>query len=344
MKLGVNLIYRGAADLAVRAEELGYDVAFAPEGNGSDAVSVLGLVAGRTRRIGIGSAVMQIPGRSPALTALTASTLQTLSEGRFRLGLGVSNPDVSDGWHGVPFARPITRTREYLEVVRLAMAGEPLRYDGEIYRLPATPAERTPIPLVAERPETPVPIYLAALGPGNIRLAGEVADGWIGVFMQATDVAQAVTRLAEGRLRAGADMAGFEVTPCLATSIGADIEECVDRLRPHFAHLMGIGVTERNVYCGLAARLGYPDEAAEVSRLVHEGDRAGAAKAVPAAFVDRTALVGPIERVAERMRAYAEAGATTLSIMVSAAATDLDGRMTMLRDAMAALDTSGVRT
>jgi F420-dependent oxidoreductase-like protein len=344
VKLGVNLICRGAAELAVRAEELGYHVAFAPEGNGSDAVSVLGLVAGRTSRIGLGSAVMQIPARSPASTALTASTLQTLSGGRFRLGLGVSNPDVSDGWHGVPFARPTARTREYLEIVRMALAGEPLRYEGEHYRLPASGDERAPVPLVAAAPEVPVPIHLAAMGPGNMRLAGAVADGWIGVFMQVQDVADAVSLLAEGRRRAGVDMTGFEVTPCLATAIGADVEECVDLLRPHFAHLMGIGAAERNVYCRLAARLGYPDEAAEVNRRVHEGDRAGAATAVPTGFVDRTALVGPVERVGERMRAYAGAGATTLSVMVSAAATDLDGRMALLSEAMAALDASGVRT
>ncbi|NXY97064.1 LLM class flavin-dependent oxidoreductase [Streptomyces sp. BR123] len=343
MKLGVNLSYQGAAELAVAAERLGYDVALAPEGYRSDAASVLGLVAGRTERIALGSAVMQIPARSPALAALTAATLQSLSGGRFRLGLGVSNPDVSEGWYGVPFAEPLGRTREYVEIVRQALRGEPVRYEGRHYRLPSSGSGAAPLHVITEPAGAPVPVYLGAVGPRNLALAGEIADGWIGVFAAPDQVAESVAHIATGRERAGRPPAGFDVMPCLATAIGEDTDACVDLLRAHYAYLMGIGAPERNFYIALATRMGFGAQAAEVGRLAAEGDRGGAARAVPAGFVDRTALVGPVDRVAERMRAYAKAGVTTLSVMISAVAVGLDERIAVLERAMAALDLSGVR-
>ncbi|WSU98438.1 LLM class flavin-dependent oxidoreductase [Streptomyces sp. NBC_01023] len=343
MKLGVNLTYQGAAELAVRAEQLGYDVAFAPEGYRSDAPSVLGLVAGRTERIGLASGVMQIPARTPALAALTAATLNSLSNGRFRLGLGVSNPEVSDGWYGVPFGQPLQRTREYVEIVRMALSGEPVRYQGEHYRLPYSGSGGAPLHVITEGAHSPVPVYLGAVGPKNLRLAGEIADGWIGVFAAPEHVAESVGHIRQGRESVGGTMSGFEAIPALATSIGEDTDECIDLLRDHYAHLMGIGTAERNFYCSLAARLGFADEAAEVSGFVRAGDRARAAKAVPRDFIDGTSLAGPVSRVAGRLREYADTGATTLSIMISAVATDLDGRLAILEQAMTALDRSGVR-
>ncbi|MFJ4524577.1 LLM class flavin-dependent oxidoreductase [Streptomyces sp. NPDC088810] len=342
MKLGVNLTYQGVSELAVTAERLGYDVAFAPEGYRSDAASVLGLVAGRTERIGLASGVMQIPARTPGLAALTAATLNSLSGGRFRLGLGVSNPDVSDGWYGVPFDRPLERTREYVEIVRRALSGEPVVYAGEHYRLPYSGATGAPLHVITEPAGTSVPVYLGAVGPRNLRLAGELADGWIGVFAAPEHVAESVERIAAGRALRGSTMAGFEVIPCLATSVGDDIAACIDLLRAHYAHLMGIGDPERNFYCKLAARLGWEQEAREVSLRVRRGDRAGAAAAVPAGFIDRTSLAGPVDRIAERMAAYAGAGVTTLSIMISAVDTDLAGRLAVLEQARAALEKSGV--
>ncbi|MFD0267515.1 LLM class flavin-dependent oxidoreductase [Streptomyces sp. NPDC127106] len=352
MKLGVNLSYQGAAELAVAAERLGYDVALAPEGYRSDAASVLGLVAGRTERIALGSGVMQIPARSPALAALTAATLQSLSGGRFRLGLGVSNPDVSEGWYGVPFAEPLGRTREYVEIVRQALTGDPVRYEGRHYRLPSSGSGAAPLHVITEPAGAPVPVYLGAVGPRNLALAGEIADGWIGVFATPEQVAESVGHIAAGRERAGRagragqtgrSPAGFDVMPCLATAIGEDTDACVDLLRAHYAYLMGIGAPERNFYIALATRMGFGAAAAEVGRLAAEGDRAGAARAVPAGFVNRTALVGPVERVAERMREYAEAGVTTLGVMISAVAVGLDERIAVLERAMTALDLSGVR-
>lgn len=343
MKLGVNLIYRGAAKLASAAEELGFDVAFAPEGYRSDAASVLGLVAGRTSRIGLASGVMQIPARTPGLAALTAATLDSLSGGRFRLGLGVSNPDVSDGWYGVPFDQPLGRTREYVEIVRSALCGTPVTYSGKHYRLPSAGAEAAPLHVITEQSGAGVPIYLGAVGPRNLRLAGEIADGWIGVFATPAHIAESVRHLAEGRALRGAGLAGFEVIPCLATAVGEDVDRCVDALRAHYAHLMSIGAPERNFYCRLAGELGWPREAAEVSRLAGAGDRVGAAATVPGGFVDRTSLVGPVGRIADRMAEYAAAGVTTLSLMISAVDTDLPGRVAILEQVATAWEKSGVR-
>ncbi len=178
MRLGVNLFYRWAPEVSREAERLGYGMVLAPEGFRSDAATVLGAVAGATTSIGLASGVFQIPGRAPGMTALTAATLDALSGGRFRLGLGVSNPDVSEGWYGVGFDRPLTRTREYVEVIRMAFRGEPVRYEGETLRLGGD-AE---LVLTTEPLRADLPIYLAAVGPRSLELAGEIADGWIGVF------------------------------------------------------------------------------------------------------------------------------------------------------------------
>ena len=180
MKLAVNLVATDAVALAVRAEKLGYELVLAPEGYRSDAVSVLGLVAGRTERIALGSCVMQIPARPPATAAMTAATLDALSDGRFRLGLGVSNPDVSEGWYGVPFDGPLGRTREYVEIVRAALKGAPVTYVGSHFQLPSGTRASAPLHLYTERLRPTMPIYLAAVGPQNLRLAGRIADGWLG--------------------------------------------------------------------------------------------------------------------------------------------------------------------
>ncbi|MBB5122716.1 luciferase [Streptomyces eurocidicus] len=338
MRLGANLIYQGAGELARAAEELGYDVVLAPEGYRSDAVSVLGLAAGATRHIGLASGVMQIPARPPGTAALTAATLDALSGGRFRLGLGVSNPDVSHGWYGVRFDRPLARTREYVDIVRRALAGESVTYEGEHFRLPV-PGTRgdAPLYLHTERPRSAVPVYLAAVGPRALRLAGEIADGWIGVFASPEDVAGAVAEIRAGRLRAGRAMAGFDVLPSLPAAVADDVDSAVDALRGQYVYLLGIGDPERNFYCAMARRMGYGREAALLRERLAAGDRKGAGAALPAAFIDRTALVGPVPRLADRMRAYADAGVTTLGVMVSAAATTLDGRTRILRAAAAAL-------
>ncbi|MFE0464618.1 LLM class flavin-dependent oxidoreductase [Kitasatospora sp. NPDC058965] len=341
MRLAVNLGYQGAAELALAAEESDYALALAPEGYRSDAASVLGLLAGRTRRIALGSAVMQLPARPPGLTALTAATLHALSGGRFRLGLGASNPHVATGWYGAAYDHPVARTREYLTVLRRALTGEPVEHRGRYYPLPAGggPAA-APLHVLTERPGPALPIHLAALGPAMLRLAGELADGWLGVFNTPESLAEAVALLAAGR--PGGDLTGFEVLPSLPTAIDPDPRAAVDRLRAHYVYMLGIGAAADNCYCQLAERLGFGPQTALVRARLAVGDRAGAAAAVPAGFVERTALVGPVERVAERMAAYAGAGATTLGVMVTAADTDLAGRVRILRDAARAATLAAV--
>ncbi|MEV8504807.1 LLM class flavin-dependent oxidoreductase [Actinoplanes sp. NPDC051475] len=330
MRLGVNLPRHGAADLAVEAERLGYDLALASEGYRADAPSVLGLVAGRTERIGLASGVMQIPARPPGAAALTAATLDALSGGRFRLGLGVSNPHVSDGWYGVPFDHPIGRTREYVDIVRRALAGGPVRYSGKHFSLPAHGREEAPLQLLVEPLNAGVPVYLGAAGPQSLRLAGEIADGWVSGFTTPQLVAASVAQLEAGRRRAGRTMDGFEVIPFVAVSVADTVEAAADGLRRHYAHLLGIGGAG-NFYGSLAAGMGFEREMAAFHERLRAGDHAGAAAAVPAGFIDRTALLGPLPRIAEGMRAYAEAGVTLLSVLVTANQTDLAGQLAVLR-------------
>ncbi|MFF9770261.1 LLM class flavin-dependent oxidoreductase [Streptomyces sp. NPDC014636] len=338
MRLAVNLVHQGAGELARAAERLGYAAALAPEGYRSDAASVLGLVAGVTERIALISGVMQIPGRPPAMTALTAATLDSLSGGRFRLGLGVSNPDVSVGWYGVPFTRPLERTREYVDIVRRALEGGPVTHQGAHFEV-GGPA---PLHLLTERRPGRLPVLLAAVGPRNLRLAGEIADGWLGVFTSPEAVARSVAEIRKGR--GTDDLDGFDVLPSLPTAVADTAEEAADLLRGQYVYLMGIGDPDRNFYCSMARSMGYEAETAAFLDRLGAGDRAGAGAALPVGFIDRTALIGPVDRIADRMREYADAGVTTLGVMVSAAATGLDGRLTIVEAAARALERSGTAT
>jgi F420-dependent oxidoreductase-like protein len=333
MRLAANLTPDGAGPLAEEAERLGYDLLLAAEGYRADAVSVLGLVAGRTTRIALGSGVMQIPARPPGTAALTAATLDALSGGRFRLGLGVSNPHVSDGWYGVDFADPLGRTREYVGVVRRALTGEPVRNEGPHFPLPRRGHGNAPLTVPA-RPD--LPIYLGASGPRSLRLAGEIADGWLSGFTTPELVARSVARIGAGR----ATMRGFDVIPFVAIAVADDPREAAAELRRHYAHLLGIG-GEDNFYARLARELGYDREIDDLQRCLKAGDGLGAARAVPFGFVDRTALLGPIPRIAERMREFRDAGVTHLSIMVSANDGDAAARLRLLRYAAEAAELAG---
>lgn len=341
MRLAANLVYQGAGELASTAERLGYDVVLAPEGYRSDAASVLGLVAGQTTRIGLASGVMQIPARPPGLTALTAATLDYLSDGRFRLGLGVSNPEVAAGWYGQPSDRPLARIREYVAIVRKAWEGGPVTHEGEYFQLPADGRGGAPLHLFTEQRRTRIPVYLAAVGPRALQLAGEISDGWIGVFASPQAVAESVKHIHAGGQLAGREMSGFDVMPCLPTAIADEVGTAVELLRAQYLYLLSIGHPEQNFYCALARRMGFGEHMDRFSRRLAAGDRVGAGTAIPAAFIDQTALAGPVPRLAQRMRAYADAGVTTLGIMVSAAATSHSGRLQILADAAAALTQSG---
>src|SRR6266516_5882550 len=217
MRLGLNLGYWRAGDdaenlaLAREADRLGYAVAWAAEAWGSDVVSVLSWVAAQTERIDVGSAIMQIPARAPAMTAMTAATLDTLSGGRFRLGLGVSGPQVSEGWHGVRFAKPLARTREYVEIVQMALARKRVRYEGSTYTLPLPDGPGKALQLTVHPVREHIPIYLAAVGPKNLELAGEIADGWLAIFYSPDHRDELFEHLTTGRAKVGKTLDGFDV-------------------------------------------------------------------------------------------------------------------------------------
>ncbi|MGH3424042.1 MAG: LLM class F420-dependent oxidoreductase [Nocardioidaceae bacterium] len=347
MRLGINLGYFGAGvdrdnlALAREAERLGFAVAWAAEAYGSDAATVLAWVAAQTERIDVGSAVFQIPARSPAMAAMTAATLDSLSGGRFRLGLGVSGPQVSEGWHGVRFDKPLGRTREYVSVVRAALARERVSHQGRHYQLPLPDGPGKALKLTVHPVRERVPVYLAAIGPKNLQLAGEVADGWLAVFFSPQYAAEQLDRVRTGRRAVGKDMTGFDVVPTVPIIVGADVRAAADHVRGYAAlYVGGMGSREKNFYNALACRMGYEGEAAEVQDRYLSRDYQGAMAAVPFEFIDRTALLGPVERLADRMREYAEAGVTTLTL--SPFAGTLDERVATLRAAVDALDRAGV--
>jgi F420-dependent oxidoreductase-like protein len=321
VRLGLNLGYWGAGNdpanlaLAKQADELGYAVVWAAEAYGSDAVTVLSWIAARTSRIDVGAAVLQIPARTPAMTAMTAATLDTLSGGRFRLGLGVSGPQVSEGWHGVRFAAPLGRTREYVEIVRTALSRKRLKFEGEHFTLPLPDGAGKALRLTVRPARKHIPLYLAAIGPKNLALTGEIADGWLPVFFSPEHAGEQLARIRAGAEVAGRSMDGFDVAPTVPLVVGDDWKVCADAVRGYAAlYLGGMGSREKNFYNQLAARMGFEAEAAEVQEKYLARDRAGAMAAVPLEFLDATSLLGPKERIAEKMTQFAEAGVTTLSV------------------------------
>lgn len=348
MRLGINLGYWGAGmdedNLAVarEAERLGYDVCWAAEAYGSDAPTVVAWVAAHTERIDVGTGIMQIPARAPAMTAMTAATLDTLSGGRFRLGLGVSGPQVSEGWYGVSFARPLGRTREYVEIVRRVMARERLTHEGRHFTLPLPGAPGKPLRLTIHPPRPRVPLYIAALGPKNLELTGEIADGALLVFFAPEHAEETVLApLRAGRAKAGAGLDGFDIVPTVPLAVGEDVRALADHFRPYTAlYVGGMGSREHNFYNRLAQRMGYGREAAEIQERYLAGDREGAAAAVPHDLIDSTTLVGPVARVADRMRAYADAGVTTLTL--APAGLTREERLANLRAGAEALERAGL--
>lgn len=349
MKLAVNLGYWGMGTnsdnlaLAVEADKLGYSVAWAAEAYGSDVVTVLSWVAAQTQRIHVGSAIMQIPARTPTMTAMTAATLDTLSDGRFRLGLGVSGPQVSEGWHGVRFARPLARTREYVEIVELALSRRRVRYDGDTYVLPLPDGPGKALHLMVHPVREHIPIYLAAIGPKNLKLTGEIADGWLGVLFAPTFAQEILGPIAEGRAKVGKSMAGFDVVPTVAMSVGTDVAACSLPVRPNLAlYIGGMGSREQNFYYNLAVRMGYGAEAATIQNQYLSRDYDGAAATVPDQLVDAVSLLGPPERIAERMGEFAAAGVNTLAI--TPYGESMSDRLRTLTVALKALERSGAAT
>ena len=337
MELGVHIGYWGlgltASDqLAIvrEAESLGYASVWASEAYGSDAATVLGWIAAQTERIRIGSAIFQIPARSPAMTAMTAATLDQLSGGRMLLGIGSSGPQVAEGWHGQRFARQIQRTREYVTVVRTALERRRLEFHGETIDLPLPDGPGIPLKLTIAPVQDRIPIYLAAMGPNNTRLAGEVADGWIPMVFSPEHLGESRALLEEGAAAAGRSLDGFDVAPGVWLAVDDDAEAARDAVRPHVAlYVGGMGSRKRNFYNEMARRYGFEDAAARVQDLYLDGRRDDAAAAVPAELIDLIALCGTPDRIRERLDVYREAGVGTLGLMPLAGTRD--GRIEQLR-------------
>ena len=341
MRLGLSCGFWGQGRdeeniaLVQRADELGVDVAWVAEAYGPDAVSVLSFLAARTQRIGLGAGVLQIPARTPAATAMASVSLDSLSGGRFRLGLGVSGPQVSEGWHGVRFGRPLARTREYVEIVRSALDRRPVSYDGEFFTLPLPDGPGKALRLTHTH-HAKVPIYLAAVGPRNLELSGEIADGWLGVFVAPDFFAEQKAQIDAGLARRHTPpVRPFEMDATVALAVGDDLEACVRTVSPYPAlYVGGMGSRKHNFYNQLACRMGYEQEAARVQDLYLEKRYAEAAASLPPQFVDDTSLLGDVDRVTERMRRYRDAGITTLT--VAPWGKDLEARMAALEAAVEA--------
>jgi F420-dependent oxidoreductase-like protein len=316
MRLGLTAGYSGAQmgvniALIEEAERLGFHSVWTAEAYGSDAVSPLAWIAARTTKIRLGTAIMQMPARTPAMTAMTAMTLDALSGGRFILGLGPSGPQVVEGWHGVPYGKPLTRTREYIAIVRKILAREaPLEHKGEHYQIPYTGPDATglgkPLKSILHGRKD-LEIYTASIGPAGIACSAEVANGLIPVWMNPERFDLFAPHLEKGFAKAGGgkSLASFDVAPFVTCILGDDLAKCRMPVKGMLAlYIGGMGARGKNFYNDLAKRLGYEAEAAKIQDLYLDGKKAEAMAAVPDRLVDETALVGPKERILERLAAW----------------------------------------
>jgi F420-dependent oxidoreductase-like protein len=320
VKLGLNLGYAppgtnpaSLVPLVQTAEQLGYDSVWAAEAWGTDAVTVLAWLGASTATIKLGSAIMQIPGRTPANTAMTAATLDLMSGGRVILGLGTSGPQVVEGWHGQPWGKPLGKTREYIELVRAALRRDVVEHAGEHYRIPYDGPGATglgkPLKLMLRPLRADIPIYLAAIGPKNVALAAEIADGWLPIFVVPERFDDAF-----GQSLAGA-RDGFEIAATASVLVGDDVQALRDALKPQLAlYVGGMGAKGRNFYNSLVRRYGFEADAERIQELYLGGHHRDAIAAVPDELVDAVALVGPKERIRDRLEAWRETPVTTLIV------------------------------
>lgn len=322
MQLGLVLGYWGSVPdkglaLAQEAERLGFHSVWVAEAYGTDAFTPLAWIAAQTSRIGLGTAIAQIPARTPAMTAMTVSTLDMLSNGRVHLGLGVSGPQVVEGWHGVPYGKPLARTREYIAIVRDMLRREgPTRFQGEYYRLPYDGPDATglgrPLKLIHHTVRKHVPIYLGAMGPKNVALAAEVADGWFPHLLSPLHVEDIYRpHLEEGFARAGGgkSLAGFDIVAQVYVTVGDDLAACRQVEKERLALILGgYGARSRNFYVNTVARYGYAKVLEQVQDLYLAGNKAAAAQAIPDELVDELTLVGPRAHVKEQLDRWRKSG------------------------------------
>jgi F420-dependent oxidoreductase-like protein len=291
---------------------------------------VLAWLAAQTQKIRLGSAIFQMPGRSPAMTAMTAATLDQLSGGRMLLGIGSSGPQVAEGWHGQRFARQLQRTREYVAVVRMALARERVDFHGETIELPLPDGPGKALKLMIPPVQERIPIYVAAIGPKNTALAGEIADGWIPTFFSPEYVADFRALLEEGAGRSGRSLDGFDIAPTVNAYVSDDREQARDLMRPVLAlYIGGMGSRDQNFYNRLVQRYGFEAQAAEIQDLYLSGKKDEAGAAIPNELIDMISLAGPADVVRDRLGAFRDAGVGTL--MITPMAFTRDERIEQLR-------------
>jgi len=320
--------WQAASAYAVEAERLGVDCLWSAEAWGHDAVTPLAFLAARTSRIRLGTGIMQAGTRTPALIAMTAMSLAAMSGGRFILGLGVSGPQVIEGWHGIRFERPVQRMRETVEIVLRAARGERLAYKGKIYELPLPGGEGKALRSAA-RPQPEIPIYLATLSPRSLEMTGEIADGWLGTSFMPEHARVFLDHLEAGAVRAGRSLAQLDLQAGGVVAFSDDVERLIPSRKPGLAFTLGaMGSRQHNFYNDAFKRAGYEDVAVEVQRLWLDGRREEAAARVPDELVLKTNLLGTEAMVRKRLETYRQAGITTLR--VEPAGDSLDARLATL--------------
>lgn len=325
MKLGINIGYSGAEmsvpmDLIRSVEALGYDSVWTAEAYGSDAITPLAYIAALTTRIKLGTAILQVPARTPAMCAMTMSTLDVLSGGRVLVGLGLSGPQVVEGWHGVPYGKPAARMREYVEILRAIWErADPVSYHGEEYQMPYAGPGATGLgkPLKSILHGRQLPVYLATMGPVNIRTTAELADGWLPIWFSPQRMGMFRPHLEEGFRRAGGGKTwkDFDIVAGCTVAVGENVKMLLAMQKPMLALYMGgMGAREKNFHNDMAVKYGYGEAAARIQELYLAGRKAEAAEAVPDELCDEMSLVGPVERISERYKAWEDAGVTTMLV------------------------------
>jgi len=323
MRFGLNVGYSGARmalnmELIQEADRVGFHSVWAAEAYGSDAITPLAWIAAQTTRIKVGSGIMQMAARTPAMTAMTATTLDQLSGGRMLVGLGVSGPQVVEGWHGVPYGKPLQRTREYVQILRAIWARErPLEHAGAHYQIPYRGAETTGLgkPLRSILHGRQIPIYIAAVGPKSVEQAAEIADGWLPMFYSPYRARVYSDALERGFRKAGGGkgLKDFDVAAGPMVIVGDDVQACLGFVKPMLAlYVGGMGARGKNFYNDLACRYGFEAEARKIQDLYLDGKKDEATAAVPDQLADEVSLVGPKERIRDRLAAWRESPATTL--------------------------------
>jgi F420-dependent oxidoreductase-like protein len=328
MKLAVAIPYTDmpweeTVEYVQAAEKLGFEAVFVPEAYSYDAVSIMAALAMKTERIKIGSGILNVFSRSAALIAQSAGAIDMLSGGRFILGLGTSGPQVIQGWHGVPFQKPLQRTRETIEIIRMALRRERVLYQGETINLDMG------LKLINHPVRSEVPIFIASLGPKNLEMTGEIAEGWMPTLFDPGHIDVFQPHLEAGLAKAGKKWGDIEVTPMVPVILYDDLDVCRQLIRPGLSlYIGGMGSRERNFYNQLVQRYGYVDEAKTIQDLYLGGDKAGAAAKVPNKLVDDTSAFGSAEKIRDDLARFGAAGVTMPILGIQAL--DQEGRLKSL--------------